>query len=124
MRKNVKMISIALVIMMALVSVSNIAFATNMSGAITKIGQGNASASAEQVVDFGKTIVTIMQTVGIVVAVVVLLVIGIKYMIGSAEEKAEYKKTMIPYIVGAILLFAATTIVNVVYNLANSFNAK
>lgn len=124
MRKNVKMISIALVIMMALVSVSNIAFATNMSGAITKIGQGNASASAEQVVDFGATIVTIMQTVGIVVAVVVLLVIGIKYMIGSAEEKAEYKKTMIPYIVGAILLFAATTIVNVVYNLANSFNAK
>lgn len=124
MRKNVKMISIALVIMMLLASVSSIVFAApDLSSKIDAIGQGNASASADKVVDFGKTIVTIMQTVGIVVAVVVLLVIGIKYMIGSAEEKAEYKKTMIPYIVGAILLFAATTIVNVVYNLANSFNA-
>ena len=43
-------------------------------------------------------------------------------MIGSAEEKAEYKKTMIPYLVGAILIFASTTIVNVVYNMANAFN--
>lgn len=63
-----------------------------------------------------------MQTVGIVVAVVILLILGIKYMIGSAEEKAEYKKTMIPYIVGAILIFASTTIVNVVYNMADAFN--
>ena len=63
-----------------------------------------------------------MQTVGIVVAVVILLILGIKYMIGSAEEKAEYKKTMIPYLVGAILIFASTTIVNVVYNMANAFN--
>ncbi len=41
-------------------------------------------------------------------------------MIGSAEEKAEYKKTMIPYIIGAILIFASTTIVNIVYNLATA----
>lgn len=44
-------------------------------------------------------------------------------MVGSAEEKAEYKKTMIPYLVGAILIFASTTIVNVVYNIANSLNS-
>ena len=36
-------------------------------------------------------------------------------MVGSAEEKAEYKKTMIPYLVGAICIFAASTIANVVY---------
>ena len=29
-------------------------------------------------------------------------------MMGSAEEKAEYKKTFIPYIVGAALIFAAS----------------
>jgi len=43
-------------------------------------------------------------------------------MMGSAEEKAEYKKTMIPYVVGAVLIFASTTIVNIVYQLANSLN--
>ena len=61
----------------------------------------------------------ILQTVGVVAAVVILMVLGIKYMMGSAEEKAEYKKTMIPYIVGAILIFGASTIANMVYNFAN-----
>lgn len=122
MKKQVKIISIILVVLMALTAVSSVVLATDMSATIDKIGQGNANANAEEVVNLGATIVTIMQTVGIVVAVVILLVLGIKYMIGSAEEKAEYKKTMIPYLVGAILIFAATTIVNVVYNMANAFN--
>ena len=51
------------------------------------------------------------------------MVIGIKYMMGSAEEKAEYKKTMIPYLVGAIILFAAVNIAGVVVNLAGSLGS-
>ena len=39
-------------------------------------------------------------------------------MIGSASEKAEYKKTMIPYLIGSILLFAATNITDAIYNWA------
>lgn len=70
----------------------------------------------------GQSIVSIAQTVGVVVAVVILLVLGIKYMMGSAEEKAEYKKSMIPYIVGAVLIFASTTIVNIVYQFADGLN--
>ena len=122
MKKQIKMISIVLVIMVALVAISSVVLAApDLSGTIKDMANGTGNQPTE-VVNLGKTIVTIMQTVGIVVAVVVLLVLGIKYMIGSAEEKAEYKKTMIPYLVGAILIFASTTIVNVVYNLANSFN--
>jgi len=49
------------------------------------------------------------------------MVIGIKYMMGSAEEKAEYKKVMVPYIIGAVLLFAAPHIVRVVYDLSKNF---
>ena len=67
----------------------------------------------------GQKIMGIINTVGVVVAVVVLMVLGIKYMMGSAEEKAEYKKTMIPYLIGAVLIFAATTIANAIYNFAN-----
>ena len=62
------------------------------------------------------TIVSVIETVGVISSVIILIVIGIKYMMGSAEEKAEYKKTMIPYIVGAILIFAAATIANAIYN--------
>ena len=122
MKKQVKIISIMLVVLMALTAISSVVLAApDLSSTIKDMANGTGNQPSE-VINLGKTIVTIMQTVGIVVAVVVLLIIGIKYMIGSAEEKAEYKKTMIPYIVGAILIFASTTIVNVVYNLANSFN--
>lgn len=123
MKKQVKVLSIALIVLTILLAISNVVLATDIPGKIDQIAQGNSSANTTKVVNFGATIVTIMQTVGIVVAVVVLLILGIKYMMGSAEEKAEYKKTMIPYLVGAILIFASTTIVNVVYNIANGFNA-
>ena len=66
----------------------------------------------------GNNIMGVLNVVGVVVAVVVIMIIGIKYMMGSAEEKADYKKTMIPYLVGAILIFAASTIANVVYQFA------
>ena len=65
----------------------------------------------------GGKILGILQTVGIVLSVIILVILGIKYMMGSAEEKAEYKKTMIPYLVGAVLIFLAQTIANTVYTL-------
>ena len=123
MKKQVRIISVLLVIVTILAALSNVVLATDLSGKIDEIAKGNDSVATDKVVNLGKTIVTIMQTIGIVVAVVVLLVLGIKYMMGSAEEKAEYKKTMIPYIVGAVLIFASTTIVNIVYQLANGLNA-
>ena len=80
-------------------------------------------AGVDQVKDLGGKLMGVLQTVGVVVAVIILIVLGIKYMMGSAEEKAEYKKTMIPYLVGAILIFAASTIANVVYQFATSLKA-
>ena len=58
-----------------------------------------------------------INLIGIAISVIVLALIGIKYMLGSLEEKAEYKKTMIPYLVGAVLIFLAPTIANTVYTL-------
>ena len=120
MKKQVKIIAAILIVMMVLVSMTNIVLATgSLSSTITDIGNGNAT-DTSKISDFGKTLVSIFTVIGIVVAVVVLLVLGIKYMMGSAEGKAEYKKTMIPYLVGAALIFGASTIVNVVYQVITS----
>jgi len=64
-----------------------------------------------------KTILGAVQAVGSFAAVIVLVVVGIRYMTGSVEEKAEYKKTMIPYVVGAVLVFAASNVAAIIYNL-------
>ena len=62
----------------------------------------------------GNSIATVVRNVGVVLAVIILMVLGIKYMLGSVEERAEYKKTMIPYLIGAVLIFAASAIAGMV----------
>ena len=83
----------------------------------------SATAKVTGIKTIGNNIVKILQTVGVVLSVIILIVLGIKYMMGSAEEKAEYKKTLMPYIIGAALVFAASAIAGIVFNFANSFTA-
>lgn len=63
----------------------------------------------------GKNIVSVITTIGVVVSTVVVAVLGVKYMIGSVEERAEYKKTLMPYFIGAVLVFGASTIAEIIY---------
>ena len=85
--------------------------------------KGNTSTEvSNSVKGIGGQVLGVLQVAGVVISVIILVVIGIKYMMGSAEEKAEYKKTMMPYIIGAIIIFAAPTIANVVYNFGISIN--
>lgn len=118
MKKTVKVMSIILLAVMFLTVAATMVNAVDIAGTINNVGNGTYSGT--EVTNTGKKIVGIVQVVGVVVAVVVILVIGIKYLVGSAEQKAEYKKTMIPYIVGAVLVFAGSTIVNVIYNVTVS----
>ena len=43
------------------------------------------------------------------------MTIGIKYMLGSVEEKAKHKQTLMPYLIGAVLVFSETTIPQILY---------
>lgn len=67
-------------------------------------------------------ILTVITNIGIVLAVLMVAILGVKYMLGSVEEKAEYKKDMIPYLVGACLLFGITVIVKVLQQIGQSIN--
>ena len=108
-----KVLSIAMMVVMLLTVVSNVALAIDPS-TIT----GTTGAGTQSVTTLGQQILGIVQTVGSIAAVIVLVVLGIKYMMGSAEEKAEYKKTLIPYIIGAVLIFAASNVAGFIYDWA------
>lgn len=55
----------------------------------------------------------------IIVAVVVVMYTGLKFIVGSANEKAEYKKSLVPIVVGVLLLVFATTVVNALFSINN-----
>ena len=75
--------------------------------------------NSNKLTKIGKTILAVINILGVIIAVVALGIIGLRYMIGSVEERAQYKEIMIPYIIGVILLGGTTTIINIIYNLIN-----
>ena len=116
--KTMKILTTIISVVMIVSMLGTVVFAATDSA--IKPGDLNATYDGTgSIQTVGQKIMGIVQTVGVVLSVVVLIVLGIKYMMGSAEEKAEYKKTMMPYIIGALLIFGATTIANMVYNFAN-----
>ena len=70
--------------------------------------------------DLSNTVYNILFILGIVIAVIWGLVIAIKFITGSVEEKAEVKKTLIPYVAGCVVLFGAFTIWKVVVTILQS----
>lgn len=62
---------------------------------------------------------TIIKATGTVISVIMLTAIGIKFLLGSAEEKADYKKSLIPYIIGAAMVFLGSWLPQLIYNLTN-----
>lgn len=73
-------------------------------------------------IGWGNIIVGIIQTGAVAVLVISLLVMAIKLMYASVEEKAEIKKHAIPYIIGSMLIFGTTAIVSIVAEMGKSLN--
>lgn len=124
MKKTIKLVSMLLLITVISMTLTTVVSATGIDAAnLANQLKGNSSSAQGDVMNIGNQIIGIITTVGVVVAVIILLVLGIKYMMGSASEKAEYKKTMIPYLVGAILIFGASAITKVVVGLAQGITS-
>lgn len=113
MKKLIKILPILMTVMMVFMAVSPV-FAADFS----KIKPTDPN-NAQSFWDMGNDILGIIRIVGTVISVGVLMVLGIKYMMGSAQEKAEYKKTFIPYVIGVVLLFAATNIAPAIASFVN-----
>ena len=114
-KKTMKILTTIATILLIVSMGASIVYGTNIGNVTINPDTNNTTS----VTNIGNKIMGIIQVVGILAAVIILMVLGIKYMMGSAEEKAEYKKTMMPYIIGAILIFAASTIANAIYQFAN-----
>ena len=77
----------------------------------------NNLSNVDAIVEKGGTIIEVIRVIGIIVTVISLMLLGIKYMTGSVEEKADYKKTMIPYLIGVVIFFSLSTILTTIIQL-------
>lgn len=116
MKKSIKIVSILMMaIMMIMVSTQVLAVdpgsaIDGVQGSIAYSGNSDFTAKVGKIIGF-------LQWAGAIAGVLIITIFGVKYMMGSLEEKADYKKSMIPFIVGAVVLIAAPQIAKLIFSI-------
>lgn len=65
------------------------------------------------------SVLEVVRLAGAGIAVVMLLVLGIKYTIASASDRADIKKSATTYVTGALIMFGASGILGIVQAIIN-----
>lgn len=82
----------------------------------------NPSTGNSAIITSGQKILGIVQAVGISTAVIMMVVISIRFMIASAEGKAQIKEQMVPFVIGAILIFGVSILPYFVFVVGEAIN--
>lgn len=133
--RKLSRIFLILIITFLLTNIFNEVYAKQVVGTDASGGSGTSSSMTIDLDDYEPTGATLEETytlrvkvgyvlgfirnLSVVVSVIALMVIGVKYMLGSVEEKANYKSTMMPYIIGCIMAVSGSTLVSFIYNSVN-----
>lgn len=109
---------ILFVILLAIVifSISTISMAT-----FTKMNP-QQGAGTEQMKSIANIILGILQVIAVGTAVIMLVILAIKYMTAAPSEKGEIKKSLTIYIIGALVLFAGAGILKIIEVVASDIN--
>ncbi len=88
------------------------------------INQGDPSkaVSEDKVKETSNTVFGILLFIGIIVAIIAGIIIGMQFVTGSVEAKAQIKEKLIPYVVGCIIVFGAFGIWKLVVDLLQGVN--
>ena len=105
-----KYLKVMLVLVVALMMLGTVAFASSFD--IT--GTDTSSSVTTTVNNIGATAIKIVQTVGYVIAVVMVLVVGIQWLIGTPAKKQELKGKLVNVIIGAVLIVGGVTLLGMV----------
>lgn len=94
------------------------------SSMITTIdGKTDGSGAKTAATNIVGAILDIAKIIAVGVALIMLVVLAIKYMSAAPGDKAEIKKHAVVYVVGAVVLFASAGILGIIENFA-SVNIK
>lgn len=64
-------------------------------------------------------IYNILFAIAVVLAIAIGMIIGIQFLIGSVEEQAKIKETLVPYVIGVFVVFSAFTIWKIVVKIGD-----
>lgn len=119
MNKTLKIVAIISIIVAMLFVSTQVFAAIDLDGVVDSVDKnisGDTAAAGNLTTLAGK-VVGLIQIASAVAAVVLVAVFGFKFIMGSANEKADYQKSFVPLIIGVIVVFAATSIAKLLFGL-------
>lgn len=131
-KKTLRKVVVIFMVLMQLVIISNSVLGatttqapqgTTQANTITSL-DGNidtSSKAARTIIGVSKTLLELLQLIGIAVGLIMLVIIGIRFILKSDKEKPDFKNVAMNYIFGAICIFGATTILTFIQKIAIQF---
>ena len=125
MKNKMKLISMVVVIMIMIFTLLSAVYEVkadfNPGNIINKVGTEANTVNVDTTSLNSKAgkILAYIRNIAVIAGVIIITILGVKYMTGSLEEKAEYKKSFIPLIVGIIVIMAATAIATTIFSIAS-----
>lgn len=113
MKKSMKIVSILMMAIM-MVMIATPVFASSTVDTIP-IKEPTGEGQSKMLTLVG-TILGFLRWAAIIGGVILITIIGIKYMMASLEEKADFKKSMVPLVVGIIVVMGATFIAKMLFD--------
>ena len=118
-KKSIIVLVIA-VLLIALCSSNVFAESASYSDMISTINtKGDSSEASGKALIIVGAILAIAKVIAVGVALIMLVVLAIKYMAASAGDKAEIKKHAVVYVTGALVLFGSAGILSIIEQFAS-----
>ncbi len=78
------------------------------------------SGGETKLVKAGGAVLGVVQVIAVAFGIISALVMGMKYMFSSVENRATIKQKMIIFVIGSVLVFGATGLIKLIANWANT----
>lgn len=123
MKKTV-FIFVCILIMSLFVGLIN-AYASDVEGIIGAMnGTSQIATDGNRIRTTLNNVIGLIQIAGTGISVVMVTMLGIKYILASPSEKADVKKQIAPMLIGCVLVFGAVNLVAIVADFSLVLDAK
>jgi len=119
--KKIVLIILITALVSALFNCMSSVFAVDESQVKTQFGgwsageiNSNANDAATSVTTAMSIVLDIIRTACAGIALIMITIVGAKYMLSSPNERAEIKHTLVIYLVGAVVMMGASGILSII----------
>lgn len=117
MKKTILILGLILIVSL-FVGTANV-YATDVNAIISSMeGTSDMATDGNGIKNALNNVIGLIQVAGTGISVVVVTMLGIKYLLASPSEKADVKKQIAPILIGCLLLFGAVNLVAIIADFA------